>query len=105
MFPTVTANVRFSLWIAAGKSVAEMGNSEPLGHNCKRFALDAEAIDHSIRLAARFRRERLHEEPDLLICVLDESGREIHRELVHPTGADLIRCDNDRNGAFKPIRR
>jgi hypothetical protein len=50
----------------------------------KRFALNAEAIDHSIRLAARFRRERIHEEPDLVICVLDESGREIHRELVHP---------------------
>ena len=47
-----------------------------------RFALNAEAIDHSIRLAARFRRERLHEEQDLVICVLDESGREIHREAL-----------------------
>jgi hypothetical protein len=45
----------------------------------KRFSLNAEAIDHSVRLAARFRRERIHNEPDLVICVLDESGREIHR--------------------------
>jgi hypothetical protein len=50
----------------------------------KRFALDAEAIDHSKRLAARFRNESGHEEPDLSICVVDESGREIHREPVHP---------------------
>jgi hypothetical protein len=50
----------------------------------KRFALNAEAIDHSKRLAARIRHERIHDEPDLSICVLDESGREIHRELVHP---------------------
>jgi hypothetical protein len=51
----------------------------------KRFTLNAEAIDHSKSLAARFRHERIHDEPDLSICVLDESGREIHRELVHPT--------------------
>ena len=50
----------------------------------KRFALNAEAIDHSKRLAARFRSESGHDEPDLTICVVDESGREIHRELVHP---------------------
>jgi hypothetical protein len=50
----------------------------------KCFALNAEAIDHSKRLAARFRHERIHDEPDLCISVLDESGREIHRELVHP---------------------
>jgi hypothetical protein len=50
----------------------------------KRFALNAEAIDHSKRLAARFRNEGGHDEPDLAICVLDETGREIHREQVHP---------------------
>jgi hypothetical protein len=50
----------------------------------KRFTLNAEAIDHSKRLAARFRNESGHDEPDLTICVLDELGREIHRELVHP---------------------
>jgi hypothetical protein len=50
----------------------------------KRFALNAEAIDHSKRLAARFRNESGHDEPDLTIFVRDELGREIHRELVHP---------------------
>jgi hypothetical protein len=50
----------------------------------KRFALNAEAIDHSKRLAARFRNESGHDEPDLSICVFDELGHEIHRELVHP---------------------
>jgi hypothetical protein len=50
----------------------------------KRFALNAEAIDHSKRLAARFRNESGHDEPDLSIFVLDETGREIHREPVHP---------------------
>jgi hypothetical protein len=50
----------------------------------KRFALNAEAIDHSKRLAARFRSESGHDEPDLTISVLDETGREIHRKLVHP---------------------
>jgi uncharacterized protein DUF6894 len=48
----------------------------------KRFALNAEAIDHSRRLAARFRNESGYDEPDLTICVLDELDREIHREPV-----------------------
>jgi hypothetical protein len=52
----------------------------------KRFALNEEAIDHSVRLAARFRRDHIHEEPDFVICVLDETDHEIHRELVHPMG-------------------
>jgi hypothetical protein len=50
----------------------------------KRFALNSEAIDHSKSLAARFRHEHIHDKPDLMICVLNESGCEIHRELVHP---------------------
>jgi hypothetical protein len=50
----------------------------------KAFRLNAEAVDHSKRLAARFRNESGHDEPDLTICVLDELGHEIHRELVHP---------------------
>jgi hypothetical protein len=49
-----------------------------------QFALNAQAIEHSKNLAARFRHDRIHDEPDLVICVLDESGREIHREPVHP---------------------
>jgi hypothetical protein len=49
-----------------------------------KFKMDSEAIAHSKSLAERFRHERVHDEPDLMICVLDESGREIHREPVHP---------------------
>jgi hypothetical protein len=49
----------------------------------KRFALNAEAIDHSKRLAARLRSESGHDEPDLTICVMDELDHEIHREPVH----------------------
>jgi hypothetical protein len=49
-----------------------------------QFSLGSQAIEHSKNLAAQFRHERIHEEPDLVICVVDESGREIHRELVHP---------------------
>jgi uncharacterized protein DUF6894 len=49
-----------------------------------QFVLNSEAIEYSKILAARFRHEHIHNEPDLMICVLDGSGREIHRELVHP---------------------
>jgi len=49
-----------------------------------RFALNAEAIDHSKTLAAQFRHDRIHNEPDLVICVVEESGHEIHREQVYP---------------------
>ena len=49
-----------------------------------QFSLNSQAIEHSKDLAAQFRQQRIHEEPDLVICVVDESGREIHRELVHP---------------------
>ena len=52
-----------------------------------QFMFDAEAITHSKELAERFRHERTHDEPDLSICVIDEAGKEIHRELVYP--ADL----------------
>jgi hypothetical protein len=50
-----------------------------------QFTINSEAIEHSRVLAERFRHERIHDEPDLAISVVDESGREIHRELVHPT--------------------
>lgn len=49
----------------------------------KQFRLDSEAIEHSKILAARFRNEG-RDEPDLAIVVLNESGREIHREPVRP---------------------
>jgi hypothetical protein len=78
-------------WLAGEKKMAlqtfyfDMKDGVPIRDRIgKRFALDAEAVDHSKRLAARFRSESGHDEPDLTICVLDELGREIHRELVHP---------------------
>ncbi|RZN09294.1 hypothetical protein [Bradyrhizobium sp. Leo121] len=52
----------------------------------KQFSSDAEAIEYSKILAAHFRKEA-PTEPDLAIVVVSESGREIHREPVHPAGA------------------
>ena len=49
----------------------------------KEFSSDAEAIEYSKALAAHFRKEA-PSEPDLAIVVVSESGREIHREPVHP---------------------
>lgn len=49
----------------------------------KPFQSDAEAIEYSKTLAAHFRKEG-RVEPDLAIVVVNESGREIHREPVHP---------------------
>jgi hypothetical protein len=49
----------------------------------KQFRLNSEAIEYSKILAERFRTER-PAEPDLVIVVLDESGREVHRQTVHP---------------------
>ena len=49
----------------------------------KQFRLNSEAIEYSKTLAESFRTGR-HAEPDLVIVVLDESGREVHRQAVHP---------------------
>lgn len=49
-----------------------------------RYALDIEAIEHSKDLAARLRQRPFNSEPGLVISVLDETGREIHREFVCP---------------------
>jgi hypothetical protein len=50
------------------------------------FAFDDEAIQHSKDLAARFRQRHVHDEPGLMISVLDQSGRKIHEEFVYPDG-------------------
>lgn len=49
----------------------------------KQFQLNSEAIEYSKKLAERYRNER-HAEPDLVVVVLDESGREVHRQRVYP---------------------
>lgn len=42
------------------------------------------AIEHSRRLATLIRQKQQPDRKDLLIVVTDESGREIHREVVYP---------------------
>lgn len=45
------------------------------------------AIAHSKDIARRLRAERRLGDSRLAICVLDESGTEIHREAVYPDGS------------------
>ncbi|PIT06283.1 hypothetical protein TSA1_24655 [Bradyrhizobium nitroreducens] len=45
---------------------------------------DGAAIAHSKDLADRVRREKPKGHPGLRIVVLDESGREVHRERIYP---------------------
>ncbi len=52
----------------------------------KQFRLNSEAIEYSRTLAARLRTER-PAETDLVIVVVDESGREVHRQTVTPKAA------------------
>ena len=47
------------------------------------FASNGQAIEHS-KLLARGLREKPAQNKDLHVVVLDESGKEIHREAVHP---------------------
>lgn len=48
---------------------------------------DGAAIAHSKSLADKVRRENSKGHPELRIVVLDESGREVHREPIYPKGA------------------
>ena len=45
---------------------------------------DGAAIAHSKVLADKVRKENPEGNPDLRIVVIDESGREVHREQVYP---------------------
>ncbi|MDA9463375.1 DUF6894 family protein [Bradyrhizobium sp. CCBAU 53415] len=45
---------------------------------------DGAAIAHSKNLADKVRRERPKGHPALKIVVIDESGREVHREQIYP---------------------
>lgn len=49
----------------------------------KQFRFNSEAIDYSKVLAESFRNDP-DAEPDLVVVVVDESGREVHREPVYP---------------------
>lgn len=51
------------------------------------FASGKAAIEHSKQVAIAMRNERRAANKDLQVIVLDESGREIHREAVYPEGA------------------
>jgi hypothetical protein len=48
------------------------------------FVSDGAAIAHSKSLAAKARRENPKGHPELRIVVIDESGREVHRERIYP---------------------
>lgn len=45
---------------------------------------DGAAIAHSKDLAARVRDQKTKVNPDLHVVVVDENGREVHREKVYP---------------------
>ncbi len=53
------------------------------------FRFDSEAIEHSIALAKEMRRQGTITESDLRISVVNESGREVHVELVPPNAAGV----------------
>jgi hypothetical protein len=48
-----------------------------------RFPTAAAAIEHGNRLARRLRGDPWIDDPALYISVVDESGREVHREQVY----------------------
>jgi hypothetical protein len=48
------------------------------------FASAAGAIEHGKELARRLRDDPRVQDPGLAIVIVDESGAEIHRELVNP---------------------
>jgi hypothetical protein len=50
------------------------------------FATTSAAIEHSKQAALALRSEGQAANKDLHIIVLDESGREVHREPVYPAG-------------------
>ncbi|MET4177317.1 hypothetical protein ABIB99_008441 [Bradyrhizobium sp. LA6.1] len=51
------------------------------------FVSDGAAIAYSKSLADKMRRENPKGHPELRIVVLDESGREVHRERIYPKEA------------------
>lgn len=55
-----------------------------------QFASPAAAIAHSKHLAAAIRDKKRAGHGDLHIVVLEESGREIHREPVYPAGDQSV---------------
>ena len=48
------------------------------------FVSSGAAIEHSKRLAKLIRDKRQPDRKDLNVVVIDEDGREIHREIVYP---------------------
>jgi hypothetical protein len=47
------------------------------------FKTKAEAIEHCREIVQHFRDESLRDDQDLQISVVNELGREVHREFVH----------------------
>lgn len=59
------------------------------------FPTGGAAIEHSKQIALTIRGERPSGNRDLHIVVLDESGREIHREAVYPVSMGDRRAEAD----------
>jgi uncharacterized protein DUF6894 len=51
------------------------------------FVSGGAAIEHSKRLAKLIRDKRQPDRKDINVVVLDEDGREIHREVVYPAAS------------------
>ncbi|WP_338692186.1 MULTISPECIES: DUF6894 family protein [Bradyrhizobium] len=49
------------------------------------FANASTAIKHSKQMASKIRRENPSGDVDRHVVVIDESGKEIHREAIYPT--------------------
>ncbi|WP_404562413.1 hypothetical protein [Bradyrhizobium elkanii] len=49
-----------------------------------KFASAAAAITHSKQMASKIRRENPSGDVDRHVVVIDESGKEIHREAIYP---------------------
>jgi uncharacterized protein DUF6894 len=47
------------------------------------FSNDAAAIEHGKQLARQLRGDPRINEPNLYVSIVDETGREVHRELVY----------------------
>ena len=79
--PTVKAQYR----LAMQTFFFDMKDGVPLRDRIGvEFRTTSEAIEHCNSMAKHFRDGSLSYDRDLEISVVNESGREIHREAVHP---------------------
>jgi len=63
-----------------------------------QFRTGADAIEHSKMLARQFSHDPRRKDPIRAIVVLDESGTEIHREMVAPPDQPKVAFSFDKIG-------